>query len=74
MAVLAMDNDVYYNSQYTLLEKVRKAVFWEHLGPESKETDGMASTWTDNDIKSILAIEPLGGTHLSDDEINETCS
>ncbi|KAF2175192.1 hypothetical protein K469DRAFT_77610 [Zopfia rhizophila CBS 207.26] len=69
MAVFVLDTHVYYNSELTLLEKIGKGRFCEHQGPRSSETDGEGAKWADDKILSIIAIEPLGGTGMSDNEI-----
>lgn len=69
MAVFVLDTHEYYNSKSTLLNKIKKGRFWEHQGPHSSETAGEGVEWDDDKISSIIAIEPLGGTGMSSNEI-----
>ncbi|EXJ73263.1 uncharacterized protein A1O5_03023 [Cladophialophora psammophila CBS 110553] len=73
MALFVIDDDVYYDPELTIMEKLQEAVFWEHTGSGSSESDGMAKRWDEAAILKILAIEPVGDTSLCNEIISQRC-
>jgi hypothetical protein len=66
-------NHVWTNSEFTIREKFESGRYWDHPGTSSgKPAELMAgNSWDSNFIESIDAVQDVGNTDLSCDEISE---
>lgn len=77
MVVAVLDKDVWTNPALTLLEKFRRASYWEHQGSYSSPTKkaksgkpGDCREWNEEAIRSIDTIQFLGEIGQSDEVIS----
>jgi len=79
MAVAVLDIAVWTDPTITLLDKFRKARYWEHLGSSStckKASSGRPGSgreWDDESIISIKAVQYIGEISHTDDVISRDC-
>ncbi|KAK1749833.1 hypothetical protein QBC47DRAFT_395403 [Echria macrotheca] len=73
-ALGAMDEDDWEDSDLTVVQKLGKAYFWQHLGsshcPSSSEARHVGA-WKEEDIRKIAGIQFLGWTEKSNDVITD---
>jgi len=88
-AVAVVDNEVWDDPDLTPLAKLLRASYWEHPGASSSSaswfaswsyssrfssSSSAASTWGEEEIRSIEAIEDLGRISQADGDISKTCT
>jgi hypothetical protein len=88
-ALCVINREIWENTPMSLLEKFRRARFWDHPGDytmmapsrSSRSNSSMepvrlnaCSIWRDEDIGSIDSGEEIGRTNLSDEEITRGVS
>lgn len=79
LALAVVDLSVWSDNSATVLDKLRRARFWEHRGSTSlfkKAKSGKAGNgevWGDVDIMAIEAIEYVGEIYHSDHVISHHC-
>lgn len=77
MAICIMAEEVWANNALLFKDKFKRSKFWDHQGSRStvkkpgKGLNGSRESWQDKDIESIEAVENLGTTKSSIDEISE---
>ncbi len=77
MAICTMLFSIWTDKLLSFKDKFKVGKFWDHQGSRStvktpqSGMNGSAELWSDQVIESIEAIEYLGTTELSDDEITE---
>lgn len=86
LAVTIVDADIWDNEESTLLEVLSSARRWDHRGWRSASSSasgslntssntgraGRCEEWSENDIQTIRAVQKLGETYKTDDEISES--
>jgi hypothetical protein len=73
-AVVVMKKSVYHDEEKTLEEKMRSARLWEHVGGDAPElTKQGGRELRPEDLETIYAIEEVGETKYSEEEISRKC-